>query len=282
MRGVTVTQQQPQPMTQQPSIITADERLAALLHNTGELRKPPRIMIYGPQKIGKSTFAALAPDPIFLPTEDGQDALRGPDGQAIKVPSFPLARSYADVVDYVGMLYSSPHDRKTLALDSVDWLENLIWRRVAEDNKVASIEDIGYGKGYVFALSYWRQILDGLNALRDQRGMAIVLIAHAEIKRFEAPDKTASYDRYVPKLHKAAAAVIQEAVDVIGFANWQVHIAEEKAGFNHTVKRGTGTGQRMLHLEERPAFIAGSRYKLPPSIALSWTDFAAAFATATS
>jgi hypothetical protein len=263
------------------AIITADERLAALLHSTGEVKKPPRIMIYGPQKIGKSTFAALAPDPIFLPTEDGQDALRDQAGQPIKVPSFPLARSYEDVVNYIGMLYGSPHDRKTLALDSVDWLEALIWRRVAEDNKVASIEDIGYGKGYVFALGYWRQILDGLNALRDQRGMAIVLIAHAEIKRFEAPDKTASYDRYVPKLHKAAAAVIQEAVDVIGFANWDVQIAEEKAGFNHTVKRGKGSGMRLLHLEERPAFIAGSRYKLPPTIALDWNSFATAFAAAT-
>src|ERR671930_147188 len=81
------------------TIITADERLAALLHNTGEIKKPPRIMVYGPQK----------------------------NGQPIKVPSFPLARSYEDVVNYIGMLYSSQHDRKTAAIDSADWLEALIW-----------------------------------------------------------------------------------------------------------------------------------------------------------
>lgn len=263
------------------AIITADERLAGLLQKTGEIKKPPRIMVYGPQKIGKSTFAAMAPDPVFIQTEDGLDGLRDTAGTPINVPTFPLARTLAEVIDYIGLLYSSPHDRKTVAIDSADWLEALIWKRVAEDNKVGSIEEIGYGKGYIFALSHWRMILDGLNALRDQRGMAVILIAHAQIKRFEAPDQKASYDRYLPKLHHSAAALIQEAVDVIGFANWDVQIAEEQVGFNQKVKRGTGQGLRTLRMEERPAFLAGSRYKMPPQIPLSWPDFAAAFAAAT-
>ena len=53
-------------------------------------KKPPRIMLYGTEGIGKSTFAAQAPSPIFLPTEDGLGE--------IDCASFPLCKKYTDTV----------------------------------------------------------------------------------------------------------------------------------------------------------------------------------------
>ncbi|MDR0869400.1 MAG: ATP-binding protein [Planctomycetaceae bacterium] len=40
---------------------------------TGKAQAPPRLLIYGTEGIGKSTFGASAPKPIFIPTEDGLD-----------------------------------------------------------------------------------------------------------------------------------------------------------------------------------------------------------------
>ena len=236
--------------------------------------KPPRVLIYGTSKVGKTTWATESKAPIVIQIEDGLDA--------VNVAAFPRATSYEMVVEQMGALCAETHEYKTLVVDSLDWLEKLIWERVAADAKVKSIEDIGYGKGYFSATDYWRQFIAGMNWLRDNKNMVTILIAHAEIKRFDAPDKTLSYDRYQPKLHKSASALICEAVDVIGFANYETTVISTDVGFNTKKSKATGNGARWLHLEERPAFIAGSRYKMPDKLPLNWASFAEAFATAAS
>ena len=140
---------------------------------------PRRVMIYGTQGIGKSTMGAMAPKPIFLQTEDG---LAG-----IECDRFPLAKSFTDVMQALAELYSAEHAYLTVVIDSLDWLERLIHAEICEKRQVENIEDIGYSKGYVFALKQWRDVLDGLDALRNERGMGVVLIAHARIERFENP-----------------------------------------------------------------------------------------------
>jgi hypothetical protein len=253
------------------TFIPANERLSlAALVKTGKATIPPRVMIYGPHKIGKSTFGASAPSPIFIQIEDGLNA--------IEATAFPQATKFSDVTDAIGVLYNEEHEFKTLVVDSVDWLESLIWKHTATLGEKASIEDFGYGKGYVEALTHWRTFLSGITALRDKKGMATILLAHAHVKRFDAPDKMQSYDRYQPKLHASASALVQEAVDVIGFANFDATVIESKVGFNQTKARAVGTGRRLLHLEERPAYLAGSRYRMPSTIDFSWEAFATAFA----
>jgi hypothetical protein len=257
------------------SFVSADARLSlASLVRTGQTTIPPRVMIYGPHKIGKSTFGADAPKPVFIDIEGGLNAI---DTQAWK------AESFQDVLGILGTLYSEDHDFKTLVVDSVDWLETLIWKHVVElknEPKIKSIEDFGYGKGYVEALTHWRTFLSGITALRDHKGMATILLAHAQIKRFDAPDKAQSYDRYQPKLHASASALTQEAVDVIGFATFDATVIESDVGFKNTKSRAIGSGRRLLHLEERPAYLAGSRYRMPPTIGFSWGEFSLAFAEA--
>lgn len=231
---------------------------------------PPRFVVYGEHGIGKTTFAASAASPIVIRTEDGLAAMR--------VPTFPIARSYGDVLAALGALYSQPHGYATVVLDSLDWLEPLVWARTCLEHGKQAIEDFGYGKGYQYADEFWLEILNGLDALR-QRGMTIVLIAHAEIRRFDAPD-TDPYDRWGIKLHRRAAGLVEEWADIVGFARYEVNTTSKDVGFNKKVTRGIATGSRLLSVENRPAFRAKNRYQLPADLPLSWQSVMQAIAPA--
>lgn len=235
------------------------------ISRTSRASQPPRIVIHGVQGVGKSTFAASAYKPIFLPFEDGLTGL--------EVESFPLLQSYDEAIQALDSLAAEQHGFGTAVIDSLDWLEPHIWTRVARDAGKDSIEAIAYGKGYAEALTYWRAVLDRLNALRA-RGMAVILIAHTQVKRFEAPD-TDAFDRYELKLHKAAAALVVEWADVVGLAQVETAIRKESNGFNNRT-RGVSTGRRVLRTHESPAYIAKERFGLPDPLPLDWQSLAAA------
>lgn len=226
--------------------------------------KPPRILIYGPHGLGKSTFGSLAPNPVFVQTEDGLDAL--------DVPAFPLAKSYEQVQAYLAELCTAEHKYKTLVVDSLDWLETLIWEHVIKvrptdekGRKVSNIDDYGYGKGYLYAMDFWNEYIEAINYLRNERGMMVIQTAHASIRRFDNPE-TDAYDRYEIKLQKSASSKIQEHCDLVIFANYFVGVKKEDVGFNGERKRAIGNGDRILYTEERPSFLAKNRYGLPPEI----------------
>lgn len=222
--------------------------------------KPPRILIYGPQKIGKSSFAAGVDRPVFIQAEDGLDA--------IDVDAFPLSKSFKEIMKNIQDLAEHEHDFKTCVIDSVDWIEPLIWQQVCAEHNVESISKVlgGYGQGYMQALNLWREYLDALNYLRDEKGMTIIQIGHAQIRKFENPE-TDIYDRYELKLNKHASSLLMEHSDIILFANYYVGVKkEEKNMSKEGRKRAVGTGERLLYTEERPAFMAGNRYSLPAEI----------------
>jgi len=231
----------------------------------GPESKPRRIMVYGTHGIGKSTFGAMAERPIFIQTEEGLSD--------IDCEKFPLAGSLKDVVDAIGALYSEDHEYKTVVIDSLDWLERLIFAKVCRDKQVRSIEDIGYAKGFVFALDPWREILTGLDALRNERGMQIILIAHAAIEKFNNPN-TEPYDRYAPRLNKHGSALVQEWCDEVLFANYRVMTKSTDEGFNKKHIQGVGKGERLLHTTERPAHVAKNRLSLPDEIPLDYRVYA--------
>ena len=230
----------------------------------GRNTKKPRVVVYGPAGVGKTTFATSAPAPIVLQTEDGL-------GQ-IDVPHFPLATTFDDVLSAIGALFQEAHEFKTLVVDSLDWLEPLIWQDVCQAHKVESIESLGYGKGYVEALTRWRMFCDGITALRDQKDMWIVMIAHSQVTHVEDPTQP-TYDSHGLKMHKKAAAVIEEFSDVIGFANLKTMTISEDAGFNNKRTRAKTTGERVLNVAPNPAYTAKNRYSLPPTLPLDWPAF---------
>ena len=226
---------------------------------------PRRILVYGTHGIGKSTFGSMAPNPVFIQTEEGLDD--------IECHKFPLAETYSEVTDAVGALAQEKHDYKTLVIDSADWLERLIWNEVCKQQGKNSIEDIGYGKGYVFAVDIWRELLEGLNILRKERDMFIVLIAHAQIEKFQNPE-TDAYDRYSPRLHKHASAVIQEWCDEVLFASYKVLTKQTDAGFGKKVAQGISDGERYIRTTERPAHVAKNRLNMADEIPLNWNSYA--------
>ena len=231
--------------------------------STGKEQRIPRLMIYGAEGVGKSSFAALAPSPIFIQTEDGLGE--------IDTSRFPLCKTFDEVIQQLQAVRDEEHNFQTLVIDSLDWLERLIWDRVCCDYGVKSIEkaDGGYGRGYVLALTYWRQIISHLNDIRNRRGMCVILISHASVERFEDPEH-AAYDRYTPRLHKKANSLICEWVDAVLFATRRMRV-DSTTGKAAPV--GADGGERIIRTNGSPACIAKNRYGLPAEIPLSWPAF---------
>lgn len=234
--------------------------------------RAPKIVICGPGKIGKTTFAAMAPAAVGILTEDGADN--------VDASAFPLCKSLNDVYEAIGVLLNEEHEFKTLFIDSLDWLEPLLQDHVCQQHGWRSIETPGYGKGYIEASTEWRNLLNGLEALRQKRGMGIILIAHDKIKRIEDP-LTEGYDSHVLKLHDRAAALVQEWADVIGYAGYRVFTTKTDAGFGNKETKATTTGERILHVEAHPAHCGGNRFGLP-NMPLKWNEFQAALTQAVS
>ena len=230
----------------------------------GGSSKPPIIVLHGSPGIGKTTFAALAQSPIFIRAEDGMGIL--------KTDAFPVAQTWQDLLDAMSALFTQAHAYKTVIIDSLSAVEPLIWDRVAKEENKPNSEAIGYGKGYTLALGYWAQILSGVAAMRDQLGITPILIAHSEVARFDSPE-VEPFDRYQIALHKRAFQLLYERADIIGFANWRTMVIKDDVGFNQKQARGVGTGERLLHLVERPAYIAKNRYGLIDTLPLNWQAF---------
>jgi len=246
----------------------------------GVQHRPPRIVLMGAPKIGKTTFAASMESPIFIPIkgEEGADDL--------DVASFPPANSFQDVLDCLGTLYQGEHEYSTVVIDSASALEPLVWAAVCEAHKVDMIEKVldGYGKGYLQALNHWRMILEGLDALRSDRNMGCCLIGHVKIKDFRPPDGDA-YTRFWMDINEKAYAVIERWADCILFANSKTVVKKEDAGFNKKVARAIDTtnGARFLYTQARPAHPGGGRGiygRLPYELPLDYDTFIEAVATA--
>lgn len=222
----------------------------------GKQPAPRRCMIHGVQGVGKSTWAATSPNPIFVQTEDGLGE--------IDCAKFPLSRTFADVIAQLAELRSAAHEFKTVVLDSLDWLERLIWQEVCTAENVNNIEKIGFQKGYTFALNQWRKFLEALDDLRRDRGMAIVLIAHTKIEKFQTPEDSA-FDRFSPRLHKVAAAVVMEWCDEVFFATYSTTTDPKKV-------RGVEP-ERVMRTTEGPTHVAKNRLKMPPELPLEWAAY---------
>ncbi len=237
--------------------------------------QPQKILVYSVQGLGKSSFASTFDKPIFVRTEDGAGA--------IDVATFPdLVTNFADMEAAITALHGD-HPFKTMVIDSLDWLEPIIWARQIQaqpfgdkGKEIKDIEDYGFGKGYAMSLAWWRYLMVGLDSLRNNKGMNIVLIAHSEVKRYDSPEAD-PYDRYGIKLHKGAFSLWQEWADMVLFCNYRTRIHSAEVGFNKEVKRGEGSGERVIYTEERPAYLAKNRWGLSSEIYIghdkSWAAF---------
>lgn len=235
----------------------------------GRIERPTRVLLFGVEGIGKSTFAANAPNPIFIAAEDGTAQL--------DVARFPEPKTWADVYAAIDVLLTEEHDYKTVVVDTLDWLEPLCWAQVvsrANSPKVKSVEDLGFGKGYVAALEEWRVLLARFEQLRIKRNMNVIFLAHSWVKTFKNPEDE-DFDRYELKLHAKAGGLLKEWADAVLFARYETFSnTDEKTKRT----RGVSTGARVVHTQRTAAWDAKNRYDLPPILPLSWEAYADAVA----
>ena len=241
--------------------------LASTIHR-GPLVRAQKTVIYGPEGIGKSTLAAQFPSPVFLDTEGGTHHL--------DVARFPAPKTWDDVTKIITALASEPHEFKTLVVDTADWLEKLLIEDVCRRANKTSIEEFGYGKGYVVLAEEVTKFLASLNALLA-RGMHILLLAHCRIAKFEQPDAAGAYDRYELKLTKQVAPLVKEWCDMLLFANYFTKVAENDSG----KKRGVGGRERKLYTTHTAAWDAKNRHGFDENLAFEFAAVASAFGAST-
>lgn len=246
----------------------ASQRRKALASvQRGILQRPIRVLVYGAEKVGKSTFAAGAPSPVFIGAESGTENL----DVARLQPT-----NWEEALGWVHDFATESHEYKTLVLDPINWLEPLVWASVCQcspENASSAIEEYGggYMKGYEAALGPWRELLAALEKCW-MRGMHIILSAHQQVKNFKNPTGPA-YDRYELAMHHKAAGILKQWVAGVLFAELETFTTVDKR-----TKRVTGqsSGARILHTTPAAAYDAGNRWGLPEELPLSWESFSEA------
>lgn len=227
----------------------------------GKQREPYRVLLAGVEGIGKTTFAAAAPSPIFIEPERGSGHL--------DVPRFPPPTNLPDVLEAVQELTVSEHAFQTVVIDTIDWLEPMVWAFVCSRDGKSDVEDYGYGKGYQVALDEWRKVLSALERLEKAKGMNVILLAHTQLRSFKNPEGD-DFDRYELKLHAKAGGLVKEWVKAVLFTNYETYAVKAK---NALKAKGVSSGARLIFTTRSAAYDAKNRYSLPPALPLSWPDF---------
>lgn len=251
--------------------------LEDLLSGSDENPRPRKVVLYGTHGIGKSTFAASCPfgPVVFLPTEDGYQDLR-PKVKVLTFNKKKVLETEGEVHEAIAMLLQSDHNFGCVVLDSAEATEALIQKQVASAASKDSIADIGFGKGHVAAASKFDTLLQGLDAL-NSRGMFVIVIAHADIERFNDPAGD-PYDRYTLRLDKRTSPRLQEWADEVLFANYKVYTKQVDEGFGKKTVKAVGNGERVLYTTERPTHDAKNRLGLPDEMKLDWDVYQQAVA----
>ena len=231
---------------------------------TGVQPAPVKTVLYGPEGIGKSTFASHFPDPVFIDTEGGTKRL--------DVARLPQPTSWAMLLDEVAEVRKGNVPCGTLVLDTADWAERLCIQAVCARAKVNGIEDFGYGKGYTYVKEEFGKLLDALEEVL-QAGHNVVVLAHAAITKFEQPDAVGNYDRWSMKTSKQVAPLLREWCDMLLFANYKTVV--EKVGDGKNAKSKASGGRRVLYTAHHPCWDAKNRFDLPEEVPFDYASIAA-------
>ena len=233
----------------------------------GRISRPQKLVVYGPEGVGKSTLASQMPDPVFIDTEGGTHHL--------DICRIDTAPNWEGITGAIGQLARGGHSFRTLVIDTADWLEKRLVEHLCAKGNKESIEDFGYGRGWVLLAEEFTRFLVSLDGL-VARGMHVVFLAHATVRKFEAPDQAGSYDRFELKLSRQVAPLIKEWADVILFANYVTKTAEKENG----KLRGVGGRERMLHATHSAACDAKNRHGLPDRLPFAISSLEPVFGVA--
>lgn len=223
--------------------------------------KPVRIMVYGPEGVGKSTLGAKSDSPIFISPEGGTDQLT--DAKGLPVKSIADIHTWDDVVSALNSLLNEKHDFKTLVIDSADWLEKLAHQFIiGGSNKDIIRANGGYGAGYRQSETMHKSLIEILSQIREKRGMNIIIIAHTHVRPVKDPDMMEDYDSFEIKCHEFVSSLYREWVDGLFFVRFNTFLKTDDSGKTKALT----DGERTLYTVKKPAFQAKNRYGMPESI----------------
>ena len=227
----------------------------------GKIPGAIKACVYGVEGIGKTTFAAQFPDPLFIDTEGGTAHM--------DVKRLPKPDAWIELLSEVDWVYNHPDCCKTLVIDTADWAERLCNEAVCAMNKVESIETFNYGKGYVFAQEEFGRLLDKLELVRKQ-GIHILIVAHALMRKFEQPEELGAYDRWELKLSKKIAPMVREWVDALLFVNYKVLVVNVDNKGAAKGKNKVQGGKRVMYTAHHSCWDAKNRFGLPEEAEFSY------------
>jgi GTPase SAR1 family protein len=227
----------------------------------GVRKKAQRVCLYGVESVGKTTFASKFPSPLFLDIEQGTSHLDITRAEIANWKDLLAAITEAKAMEF-----------ETIVIDSIDWAERLCIEDLLATNKKSSIEDFGFGKGWVMVAEKMSRLLTTLDEVIDAN-KNVVLIAHSQIKRFEAPDAIASYDRYELKLSKQSSPLVKEWADELWFMRFKTKVTTSETGKGKAV----GGKDRIILTTHSAAYDAKTRSGLPDELAMEWSGVAHLF-----
>lgn len=256
-------------------VVVIYERVVAMGISRGKLAGPRKLLLYADHGIGKSSFAAGAPNPLFIDIEGGTHDL---DIARWDEP----VNNYLKFIEVLNFVYSQDHGFFTLVIDSADWLERLIFNHIAGRAGVETVSDIDYGKGMPRAIPMWETVLNWLQAIHRDRKMMVILLAHTKIEHVSNPEGQ-EYDRFSPGLFtnkngEGAGKIIQEWTDEVFFMRKKKFVRTEDVGFNKTRGIAVGTEEREILVSESAFASAKNRLNMPSVVSLpqvnAWSVYA--------
>ena len=229
--------------------------------SSGVIAKAQKVVIYGTEGVGKSTFASQFPDPIFTDTEGSTNNMNVK--RLNKPTSWAMLKQEAEFIKI-------NRPCKTWIIDTIDWAERLAIEHLCSSHNKKGIEDFGYGNGYVYLAEELGKFLNVLQEIVDA-GINVVLTAHSQIKKFEMPDELGSYDRYELKLgnkktNAMTSSLVKEWADMILFINYKTLLVSDANG----KKRGQGA-ERKMYATHQAAWDAKNRFGLPDEMNLDYS-----------
>lgn len=222
-----------------------------------------RCVIYGPEGIGKSTLASQFPDAVFIDFEHGTDSM--------DVARFDTPKDFTLLLDLLDSI-SQEDCCKTVVLDTADKLEQIIMTHVCNKYQLRSIEDAGYGKGYTYIADDWIEVMKTLDKVIES-GKNVVLVAHAQMRKFEQPDELGAYDRWELKLSKKSAPLLKEWSDMLLFCNYKTNVITDEK----TKSRKAIGGKRVMYANHSPVYDAKNRFGLPDVMEMDFSEIAHVF-----